>query len=129
MKKVLRQSFFLTITNVSFMSILLLFYTNEKLGALLHQIVVFFFLILFVINFLVSILFVKFKKITFLLSKLRIFFISLILYCSTFFLIQTSRMSNDLFISLMWVTSFFISLTSFFNIIKIKFFNSDSADL
>ena len=99
--------------NIGFMLILLLFNTDDEFGSLLHQMIVFFSIILFFGNILIIYLSNRFNKILILLSRYDIMILSIVIYMISLLVSIEIKTSNDLLINLMFGSSFFISLTIF----------------
>jgi hypothetical protein len=113
MMKNMKNSFILTIMNIGFIIILLLFNTDEEFGSLLHQMIVFFSIILFFCNIFILYLSNRLNKILILLSRYDIMFLSIVIYIISLSISIKIDTSNDLLINLMFGSSFFVSLTIF----------------
>ncbi len=111
--KNMKNSFILTIMNIGFIIILLLFNTDEEFGSLLHQMIVFFSIILFFCNIFILYLSNRLNKILILLSRYDIMFLSIVIYIISLSISIKIDTSNDLLINLMFGSSFFVSLTIF----------------
>jgi len=118
MKKIIGNSFILTILNIIFMMILIDINSGQETGSILHQMIVFFSILLFFANIIITFLTQRFNDFFLFLSGYNTFFVSLVIYIISLVLSKKVNTSNDLLINFMFISSFFLSLTTFFIVKK-----------